>query len=284
MIPFFKGRGGSGKSTVATVVKHFFETNDVGILSNNSEKKFGLQSLLDKFIWLCLEIKKNVQLDQAEFQSMVSGEDLTIAQKSLAARQVTWSAPGMLCGNESPSWIDAQGSIARRMAIITFSYSLQEKDVVPDLLEKILRDELPSLIVKCNTAYRSMCEQRRDEDIWKVLPGYFRNERLRFQKDTDAVYAAIYDGNKFERWAATDNNPEPYDDYYCAFSAIEDHYRVKWRDIMGNSYAEQFNDQKYSSAFQAAGLDGPFYQHRLDPKDKIVISNMWVLGLRQRNP
>ena len=282
IIPFLKGRGGSGKSTVAMVVKHFFEAADVGILSNNSEKKFGLQALLDKFIWLCLELKKNVALDQAEFQSMVSGEDVMVAQKNLVARQVTWSAPGLLCGNEAPQWVDAQGSIARRMAIITFGYSLQERDLKPDLLEQILERELPTLIVKCNHAYRSICESRRDEDIWKVLPPYFKHERLRFQKDTDAVYAAVFDAQKFERWEATPNNPEPYDSYYVAFSSIEEHYRQKWRELMGNSYADPFQSEKYASAFQAAGIDGPFFGKRWCPVVRAEVTNQWCTGLRER--
>ena len=213
IIPFLKGRGGSGKSTVAMVVKHFFEVGDVGILSNNSEKTFGLQALLDKFIWLCLELKRNVKLDQAEFQSMVSGEDVMVAQKNHIARQVTWCAPGLLCGNEAPGWIDAQGSIARRMAIITFPFSLQERDVVPNLLSQILDKELPTLIVKCNQAYRATCEQHNQDDIWKVLPEYFKNERLRFQKDTDAVYAAVFDRHRFELWKDIDNNNDAYESY-----------------------------------------------------------------------
>lgn len=179
IIPFLKGRGGSGKSTIAQVVHMFFEPTDVGILSNNSEKKFGLQPLVDKFMWMCLELKKNVQLDQAEFQSMVSGEDVSIAIKNQVAQAIKWSAPGLLCGNEAPGWIDAQGSIARRIAIINFPRTVQERHIVPELKEKIFQLELAKLIVKCNVAYRSECNTHRKCDIWKILPPYFREERLR---------------------------------------------------------------------------------------------------------
>ena len=282
IIPFLKGRGGSGKSTVATVVKNFFEASDVGILSNNSEKKNGLQALLDKFVWLCLELKKNVALDQAEFQSMVSGEDVMVAQKNQIARQVTWTAPGLLCGNESPGWIDAQGSIARRMAIITFGFSLQERDVIPDLLKRILIKELPSLIMKCNQAYLSICETSRHEDIWKVLPSYFKNERLRFQKDTDAVYAAIYDSHRFELWSELENPQEPQESFYVASSVIEEHYRQKWRDLMGNNFAEPFTPEKWASAYQSAGIDGPIHDRRRCPVLRVDVTNLWCLGIRER--
>jgi phage/plasmid-associated DNA primase len=281
IIPFLKGRGGSGKSTVATVIKNFYEAADVGILSNNSEKKFGLQALLDKFVWLCLELKRNIALDQAEFQSMVSGEDMMIAQKNHIAKQVTWSAPGLLCGNESPSWVDAQGSIARRMAIITFSYSLQERDVVPDLLKKILLQELPALIVKCNEAYRMTCETSRHDDIWKVLPQYFKNERLKFQKDTDAVYAAVFDTTRFDLWSARPNQSEPYEAYYIASSTIEEAYRHKWRELMGNLFAEPFTAEKYAAAYQSAGIDGPIHGTRTCPELQTEVEDNWCVGIRQ---
>ena len=281
IIPFLKGRGGSGKSTVATVVKNFYEASDVGILSNKSERKFGLQALLDKFVWLCLELKKNITLDQAEFQSMVSGEDMMIAQKNQVAKQITWNAPGILCGNEAPSWVDAQGSIARRMAIITFSYSLQERDVVPDLLKKILQNELPALIVKCNQAYRITCDTYRQDDIWKVLPPYFKKERLQFQKDTDAVYAAVFDKKRFELWSDHANPEGAYETYYVAQSVIEEAYRLKWRELMGNSYAEPYTAEKYAQAYQSAGIDGPIHGIRLCPKIHIEVTDMWCVGIRE---
>lgn len=279
IIPFLKGRGGSGKSTIAQVVQEFFMTTDVGILSNNSEKKFGLQPLLDKFIWLCLELKKNVQLDQAEFQSMVSGEDLCVAVKNQVARAVKWSAPGLLCGNESPSWIDAQGSIARRMAIINFPFSLQERDVVPDLKENIIRTELAKLIVKCNVAYRSECNRHRRCDIWKILPQYFKDERLRFQKDTDAVYAAVFDANVFELWVSVEDNPEDLETYYAPLSAIENHYRQKWRDLRASNYPDPFTAEKYQSAFAQASL---FVEpgSRMDLETRLERWDIWVVGIR----
>lgn len=284
IIPFLKGRGGSGKSTVATVIKNFYEASDVGILSNNSERKFGLEGLLDKFVWLCLELKKNITLDQAEFQSMVSGEDMMIARKNQVARQATWDAPGLLCGNEAPSWVDAQGSIARRMAIITFSYSLQERDVVPDLLKRILQNELPALIVKCNQAYRMACEMYRQDDIWKTLPGYFKKERLQFQKDTDAVYAAVFDKKRFELWSEQENPTSAYDTYYVAASVLEEAYRLKWRELMGNSFAEPYTVEKYAQAYQSAGIDGPIHGTRTCPTTHLPMIDMWCIGIREVKP
>jgi hypothetical protein len=51
---------------------------DVGTLSNNIERKFGLSALADKLLFIGPEIKADIQLEQAEFQSIVSGETVQV--------------------------------------------------------------------------------------------------------------------------------------------------------------------------------------------------------------
>ena len=65
-------------------------------LSNNIEKKFGLESIFDGFMFIAPEIKGDMALEQAEFQSLVSGEDMSIARKNKTAQSLTWNVPGIL--------------------------------------------------------------------------------------------------------------------------------------------------------------------------------------------
>lgn len=103
MIPFFKGMASSGKSTIVLkVAKQFYDPIDVGTLSNNHEKKFGLSQLHDKLLFVAPEIKSDLQIEQAEFQSIVSGEDIAIAVKHKVAFSKQWTVPGVLAGNEVP--------------------------------------------------------------------------------------------------------------------------------------------------------------------------------------
>ena len=79
MIPYLKGAASSGKSTLLTrVCRSLYEPADVGVLSNNVERKFGLSALYDKLIFIGPEIKSDIALEQAEFQSMVSGETVQV--------------------------------------------------------------------------------------------------------------------------------------------------------------------------------------------------------------
>ena len=54
--------------------KQFYEIEDVKTLSNNVEKKFGLSSIYDGLLFVGPEIRGSMALEQAEFQSIVSGE------------------------------------------------------------------------------------------------------------------------------------------------------------------------------------------------------------------
>jgi len=136
VIPFLKGIARSGKSTLITkVCKLFYECEDVATLSNNIEKKFGLQSIYRGFMFISPEIKGDLQLEQAEFQSLVSGEDVSVARKNESALSMQWKTPGILGGNEVPNWKDNSGSILRRLATWNFARQVSEAD--PHLDDKL---------------------------------------------------------------------------------------------------------------------------------------------------
>lgn len=174
VIPFLKGIAQSGKSTLITkVARKFYECEDVAVLSNNIEKKFGLQSIHKGFVFISPEIKGDLQLEQAEFQSMVSGEDVSVARKNEAALSMQWKTPGILGGNEVPNWKDNSGSILRRLATVNFC-----RQIAPDVADPHLDDklelEMPAILCKCLRAYLEYSSKYADKDIWNILPKYFK--------------------------------------------------------------------------------------------------------------
>lgn len=172
-IPFLKGIARSGKSTLITkVFKRFYDPEDVRTLSNNIEKKFGLWSIHDGLMFISPEVKGDLSLEQAEFQSMVSGEDVSIARKNQKALSKQWNVPGILAGNEVPNWRDNSGSVQRRVVTVNFSRQVAEAD--PHLEDK-LDEELPAILCKCVKAYVEYASKYSDQDIWNVLPKYFKD-------------------------------------------------------------------------------------------------------------
>ena len=185
IIPFLKGIARSGKSTVITkVFKKFYESEDVRTLSNNTEKKFGLSSIYDGFMFIAPEVKGDLCLEQAEFQSLVSGEDISIACKHEKAKSIEWKTPGILGGNEVPNWKDNSGSVLRRILPWNFSKQVEEAD--PNLDDK-LEDELPIILYKCVRAYLDYAQRLGEHDIWNIVPKYFKNTQIQVAMVTNSL-------------------------------------------------------------------------------------------------
>jgi hypothetical protein len=186
VIPFLKGIARSGKSTLITkVFKKFYDSEDVRTLSNNIERKFGLSSIYDGFMFISPEVKGDLCLEQAEFQSLVSGEDISIARKNEKALSLTWQTPGILAGNEVPGWKDNSGSVLRR--IVTFDFKKQVQDADPKLEDK-LHEEIPTIMLKCALAYLEFSKRYADKDIWTVLPPYFKTVQNQVAMVTNSLH------------------------------------------------------------------------------------------------
>jgi hypothetical protein len=173
-ILFIKGPGGTGKSSIGKAVRNFYRHEDVADLSNNIEKKFGLSAIFDKYMYLCLEAKENFNLEQTEFQSMVSGEGVSIAIKRETAISRVWKVPGMLCGNVLPRWMDPGGAISRRVVLLGFENFVIKSD--PSLGDRLL-EESAAFLCKCNRAYLWGVQRYGNKNIWDALPDYFKEKQ-----------------------------------------------------------------------------------------------------------
>jgi hypothetical protein len=181
---FIKGVAGSGKSTLGKIVSYLYDANDVGVLSNNTEKKFGLSALITKLIYVCFEVKSDFALDQGEFQCMVSGEQMSIPFKFQTAQSVTWKSHGMFMGNELASWCDNSGSMSRRILLALFDEIVTDGN--PKLLSE-LQAEMGHILLKSNRAYREAADAFGCMDIWNVLPPYFAHNRRKLRAETHAL-------------------------------------------------------------------------------------------------
>jgi hypothetical protein len=196
VVPFLKGAAQSGKSTILTrVCRDFYDAADVGVLSNNIERKFGLSALYDKWMIIAPEIKSDVALEQAEFQSMVSGETVQVAIKCQTARTVEWVAPLIMAGNQVPGWVDNAGSVNRRIVLIEFPKMVTEADTQ---LGQKLRAELPRILVRCNRAYLAAVRDHGRRSIWTALPAPFHAAKREFAQSTNSVVGFIEGGGSLE--------------------------------------------------------------------------------------
>jgi phage/plasmid-associated DNA primase len=147
-----------------------------------------LSQFHDKLLFVAPEIKSDLKIEQAEFQSIVSGEDITINVKNRTAFSKVWKVPGALAGNEVPSWCDNSGSIARRIVLFDFSKSVTNGDM--RLADK-LASELPSILMKCNRLYLDAVSKWSTTNIWTVLPKYFLHTRDEMAQSTNVLEAFL---------------------------------------------------------------------------------------------
>lgn len=169
VMPMFVGRAGTGKSLILSTVAKFFDEADVAVVANDQQKGFGLETVYDKYMWMVKEVKHDFAIDQAQLQSMITGEEMSIMRKNQTALQVVWKAPGILAGNEIADWQDNSGSMSRRMVLFRFTRKVINSD--PNMAER-LRRELPALMHKCNRAYANAVKSYGSCDIWAKDPEY----------------------------------------------------------------------------------------------------------------
>lgn len=193
--PFFLGMAGTGKSTLMNMFKRAYPPNKVGTLSNNIEKKFGLGSLAPCFSWIAPEVKYDFCLSQAELQSIVSGESVSVAVKFKGACNMIWKSPGLFSGNQIPKFSDNSGSVSRRLPVFRFDRLVTQVD---GGLDRKLEAEHPYFIVKSIKAYRYALQLYGTQGVWENLPAYFHNTRGELQEATNALVHFIR-SDKMER-------------------------------------------------------------------------------------
>lgn len=192
VVPYLKGAASSGKSTlIMHVCRAFYEPGDVGVLSNNIERKFGLSALMDKRLVIGPEIKSDIALEQAEFQSMVSGECIQVAVKFQTARDVEWRVPAILAGNQVPGWVDNSGSVNRRIVLFEFNHTIRNGDAQ---LGAKLEAELPVILRKVNRAYLEAVRLFARDNVWKHLPEAFHAAKRDLSETTNSIVSFLASG------------------------------------------------------------------------------------------
>jgi phage/plasmid-associated DNA primase len=187
VIPFFKGFAMTGKSTILKyIVKNFYEAADVGILSNECADKFPVENLHDKKVFISLDINEKFSLPQMTFQSMISGEDVSIMRKHKVPLDIEWIVPGAMAGNEFFGYKDNGGSIGRRIILFEFMNALTNAQLDNNLAHKI-KSEIAVILMKCNMAYHCASRDWPRQNIWANLPKYFHLNRAYLLEQTNSL-------------------------------------------------------------------------------------------------
>lgn len=202
-------------------------------------QKFGIGAFSEKYVFVAPEIKSDLQMEQAEFQSMVSGEDMSVCVKYQMAHTKEWRVPGIMAGNEVPGWVDNSGSITRRIVLFEFVKRVDNGDM--DLGKK-LESEMAALLKKCNKAYLWAVKNYARDNVWKHLPTYFHSTREELSENTNVLEHFL----KSSQVKFGAENYMPWNDFLSAF---QNHVRAHNFRHTGN-----FTKDFYASAFMRYSL------------------------------
>lgn len=256
VMPFIRGKANTGKSTAFEIIKRMFNPATVGKIGK--EKTFGLQNLHDSKVIIYPDIDGKLadMLPAADFQSMVSGETMSIAVKNKTAITKDWTTPQIWGGNFLPPYEDKAGSVTRRIATFDMNRDVKNKDAT--LMTKILQNELSDLIVKCVKAYGHYIDffgNTTFEDWGRKFEIEYFDERMeQLKQETNYLYNFITGApgaNKTKRsdiWIEHDEK---------AITELED-FKRSFGAFM--KFKHNINKYKWSSTSDVAILEKQGYK------------------------
>jgi hypothetical protein len=147
--------------------------------------------------------------------SMVSGESLSIARKNKTALNITWDVPAFLAGNHIPSYKDVGGRIVRRFLIFHFNTLIKHKDTT--LKSRILRDELPKIILNCLACYHTLREQVGSGQLRIFLPKVMQEPEDEIRAETSPLFNFINNGDDHYTFVHDQKSKTRLDDLRKAF-------------------------------------------------------------------
>ena len=241
------GAGGTGKSTINNIIKMFFDPSDIGVIGNNHQKTFGLYDICNKLAFIAPEIKHDWNIDQAEFQEIVSGGKLNINIKHQSSIHIEWKIPGMLAGNENPGFIDNSSSIQRRLLFTRFDKKVLNSN---PFLHESLYQELDSILRHCNQIYLRYAAQYESNDIWNWIPKYFWDTRNLLTQSSHSLAAFL----NSDQVCLNPENRVPYDEFFKRYNLFCKDNNYKKGQIHFDFYNSVFNQynlviQKRSASY-----------------------------------
>jgi hypothetical protein len=240
VVLFIRGIAGSGKSTIAQIIRHFYPPTCVTTLSSNIEQKFGLSAIYKGLICICSEVREDFGLDQADWQSAVSGEEVQIASKGKTAFSHKWETPFLWLGNEMPKYRNASGSVDRRVLMVEFGKRVIHSD--PHLLDKF-KEDVDMFQRKGVALFHAAMRKHGHSDIWAagVLGAQLSDWRNAVKVASDPMFAFLTS----EHVQLDETSWVPLDDFKQAYA--------EWRRVGGLDRAP-IKREDYQKPFLDVGV------------------------------
>jgi hypothetical protein len=289
---YFLGLAGTGKSTLLRLVASLLEARDIGYLNNSGQKTFSLDGLQDKLMYLALDIDENFTLDQVTWQSMVSGEEVSVTRKFKQPLTVIWKSHGGFAGNKLPGWTDNAGSLSRRLVVIEFLTPVSRSD--PNLYENCLRAKDRFLKV-INSAYMELAVLYKNRGIKEMMPSKFKMSEQKALVELNCLVAFIQECAELDPDPVDRTFFAPMKDFQDCFKAYCRRNSIKHKALVYNFYTGVFSKYQLKlinptgvappadPAVAVVGTDAAELEKATRKAALLSQTEPYVLGLRMKN-
>lgn len=235
--PWVVGDANTGKSTICHIVAKLFPADLCGAITASFEPRFGLQALCKKRVLITADTPVDIHrlLSAADFQSMVSGEEVSIARKGMVAIPAhKWTSPMLNASNAPAKWEDAAGSIKRRIWHFIFESLVQQLDT--QFASIITTQELPYLFRRVIQIYHDKRLLVGHGDIWKFAPPMVLRAKDELCVVTDPLTEFINNGSRYFQCIYVQGAVTTLADLNAAFNKFMEHERKIKGKIIGRDF------------------------------------------------
>ncbi len=254
-LPFIEGIAGCGKSTLIEFFLSAYSKGDVGHMANEGEELFGLWPLFNNFVWACVETRKSLTLPQSSFQSMITGEEVTMPRKFEDPVTEVWDLPGIMVGNEIPDMTDNSGSVSRRLLVWSCNKHVKNADMDTKLSAK-LHQSLPQHIRKTNIGYLLQVQVVGERKLDDFLDIYFEKTKEKVKQNTNALEAFMAESAGELRYGDEKTVYIPKDEFNKHFKAYCLKEGLKTQTLRHEYYRNQFTTYEVVPVFDQKKYNG----------------------------
>ena len=182
---YLLGQAGAGKSTILmNILQKWYDEEDVGIISNNIDTKYGIKPHANKMMVLAPEISENFKMEQTDWQLLVEGGRNTYAEKYKSDETIEWKLHMTMGGNKMMRYKNNSESVSRRTVVINFWKKVVNTDTA---LDKKLKKEMPVIMKLCISGYYNAINKYGKKGIWNILPKYFHENKEEMEQTTNTL-------------------------------------------------------------------------------------------------
>ena len=173
------------------ILQKFYDEEDVGVIANNIDAKFGIKPHANKFMVLAPEIAENFKMEQTDWQLIVEGGRNTYSEKYKNDETIDWKVPMTMGGNKIMRYKNNSESVSRRTAVINFWKKVMNTDTE---IDKKLLKELPYIMKLCIRGYYFALNTHGKKGIWNILPRYFHENKEEMEQTTNSLQNFLKSG------------------------------------------------------------------------------------------